>query len=101
MILIILMHVEYLKQIYDSTIKNKIAKIVFVIVIILMIIIFFVRKCPKRIKSIIRNSISLHDMFINMFSKDKKLLNKVSIITFDAPKKETVDYVINLNNVNF
>ena len=88
---------EYLKQIYDNVSKNKKAVIGFVIIIILVIIAFFVRKCPNRIKSIVSNSISLHDMFIDMFNEDKKLLNKVSIITFDVPKKETVDYVINLN----
>ena len=86
-----------LKQVYDRISKNKKAFIVFFIIIILIIITFFVRKCPNRIISIAHNSIPLHGMFINMFNKDKKLLNKVSIITFDVPKKETVDYVINLN----
>ena len=91
---------ENLKKLYDGVSKNKRASIVFFIIVILVIITFFVRKCPNRILSIINSSIPLQDMFINMFNEDKKILNKVSIITFDVPKKETVDYVINLNKSN-
>lgn len=85
-------------------ISNRFQTIKFIFLLIngflslLCLILFFVRDCHKRLDGIKKESIPLQKEFLKRLKKNHNLINKLSIISFDYPEKESIDYVINLNN---
>ena len=84
----------------DKFNENKKRVAIYVLILVCCIFIYLKFNCYHRIRSVKHKSIPLHKMFIKMFKKKNNLLNRVSIITFDFPNKQSTDYVISLNIKN-